>query len=190
MSLFHPAKPWKRNCVRCCSVDILCFWGRKHKCRSSHLMPRGEEKIHRLPCSVGENTALAFSALCYINTSSIDILITLPLREEQSSNLKCHPLPILAPIWCCYFKPHIISCCDFIFFNPASNSGSEVSCDIRTPPLLPPPPAPTSSLLLSFRIFLSAPCKQLGPRGELFAWKKKKSNGTCLLPAFGLWCKQ
>lgn len=61
-------------------------------------MLRVEEQIHRLPCSASENAALAFGALCYINTRSVDILITLPLREEQSSNLKCHPLPILAPI--------------------------------------------------------------------------------------------
>lgn len=92
-------QPSHGNVTACAlSEHGFFFWGRKYKCVSSHLMLWGEEKAHRLPCSVSKNTALAFRALCYINTRSIDILISLLLRAERSSNLKCHPLPFLSPI--------------------------------------------------------------------------------------------
>jgi hypothetical protein len=53
------------------------------------------------------------------------------LQEPQTP-----PTPGLSPGWCFYFGHHIISCCDFFF--QASNSGSEVSCDIRSCPQAPP----------------------------------------------------
>lgn len=89
--------PTHGNLTACMLLKHGFFWGRKYKCVSSHLMLWGREKAHRLPCSVNKNTALAFSGLCYINTRSADILISLPLRAELNSNLKRHPLPILSP---------------------------------------------------------------------------------------------